>query len=152
MRGVARRLASLERTQRVDERRLRDVLGVRVVAEHRVRVAIHVADVTTIEVVERGVIARLLDSVAAMDPLTMAETSGPCIPLTDSLQTSAQVPRPERIFRVMERRQRHRARRRRLLLVAVVGLLVVPAAHAAEPTATPILALRCHTALDRDGR
>ena len=53
-------LAALECAERVHERRLRDVLCVGVVAEHGVRVAIDVADVPAVEVVERGVGARAL--------------------------------------------------------------------------------------------
>jgi hypothetical protein len=64
----------------------------------------------------------------------MAETTGPCIPFTDSLQLNAQVSPPVRIFRVMDATTAS-CTARRLLLVAVVGLLAVPAAHAAEPTA-----------------
>ncbi len=51
-RRVARRLAPLERPERVHERRLGDVLRVRVVAEDGVRVAVDLADVVAIEVVE----------------------------------------------------------------------------------------------------
>ena len=51
--GVPRILAALERAQRVHEGRLGDVLRIRVVAEHRVRVAVHLADVVAIEVVQR---------------------------------------------------------------------------------------------------
>ncbi len=57
-RCVARSLAALERAQRVHEGRLRDVLRVGVVAENRVRVAIDLADVVPVEVVERRPRAR----------------------------------------------------------------------------------------------
>ena len=56
------------------------------------------------------------------------------IPLTDSLQASAQVSRPARIF-VSEGQERMT---RTLSLTTILCLLlVVPAAHAAEPSATP---------------
>ena len=55
---LAWRLASLERSQRVHEGRLRDVLGVRVVAQDGVRVAVDVSDVLPVEVVQRGHCAR----------------------------------------------------------------------------------------------
>ena len=55
---LAWRLAALERSQRVHEGRLRDVLGVRVVAQDGVRVAVDVSDVLPVEVVQRGHCAR----------------------------------------------------------------------------------------------
>ena len=53
--------ALLERAVRVEERRLRDVFCVRVVAEHRERVAIDLGDVRAVEVVDlaRGEMAGL---------------------------------------------------------------------------------------------
>jgi hypothetical protein len=56
-------------------------------------------------------------------------------------------------IRVMETLTPRKAwKARRLPFVVVRSILVVPAAHAAEPSVTPILAFRCHKALDRDGQ
>ena len=52
VRGLARADALLERAVRVQERRLRDVLGIGVVSEHRVRVAVDLAAVRAVEVVD----------------------------------------------------------------------------------------------------
>ena len=59
-RRVPRVLPALERPQGVHEGRLRDVLGVGVVAEDRVGVAVDVADVSAVQVVQRGLGARAL--------------------------------------------------------------------------------------------
>ena len=91
-------LASLECPEGVDERRLRDVLGVGVIAQDRVRVAVHVADVLAVELVENRVCARACLSGGHASGLRMEKICDPCIPLTKSLQTSAQVSRPVRIF------------------------------------------------------
>jgi hypothetical protein len=64
----------------------------------------------------------------------MAETTWACIPFTDSLHLKTQVSAPVRIFQVMDATTAS-GTAWRLLLVAVVGLLALPAAHAAEPTA-----------------
>jgi hypothetical protein len=55
----ARILAALERAVRVEERRLRDVLGVGAVPEHPVRVAVHVRGMAPVHPVEGLVQARL---------------------------------------------------------------------------------------------
>ena len=52
VRGLPRPLAALERAEGVDKRCLGDVLCVGVVAENGVRVAIHLADVVPVEIVE----------------------------------------------------------------------------------------------------
>lgn len=67
----------------------------------------------------------------------MAETRRCGIPFTESLQVKPQVPRPVRIFRVMDTSTTRRKARRLSFVVVVVASLVVPAAHAAEPSVTP---------------
>ena len=59
VRRLSRAHALLERAIGVQERRLRDVLGVGVVAEHRVRVAVDLRAVAPVEVVDlaRGEVA-----------------------------------------------------------------------------------------------
>ena len=91
-------LAPLERAQRVHERRLRDVLGVGVIAQDRVRVAVHVADVLAVKLVENGVRARACLSGGHASGLTMEKIRDACIPFTKSLQRNAQVSRPICIF------------------------------------------------------
>ena len=61
------------------------------------------------------------------------DSRGAGIPLTESLQVTAQVFRPPRIF-VSEGPENMT---RTLPLLTLACLLVVPAAHAAEPSATP---------------
>jgi hypothetical protein len=55
---LARLLAPLEGAVGVEERRLGDVLGVRGVAEHRERVAVHVLDVAPVKALEGAVSCR----------------------------------------------------------------------------------------------
>ena len=54
--GLPRPLASLERAISVQERRLRDVLGVRRIAEHRQRVAEDIARVTPVQALEGAIV------------------------------------------------------------------------------------------------
>ena len=60
----------------------------------------------------------------------MVNTPAPCIPLTKSLQTNAQVSRPRGIYRVKAHEMP-----KTLPLIAVLSLAVVLPAHAAEPAA-----------------
>ena len=64
----------------------------------------------------------------------MVNSGDLCIPLTESLQPSAQVFGPPRIF-IGEGQRTHVTKT--LSLIALLSLLVVPAAHAVEPSATP---------------
>src|SRR4029453_18546219 len=70
--------------------------------------------------------------------LTMADSHAGCIPHTDSLQVSAQVSGRLRIF------SRTGIDMRKTLPHPLLGILVVPAAHAADPTSPPANAVqRC---------
>ena len=96
VRRLARPLASLQRAQRVDERRLRDVLGVGPVSEDGVDVAVDLRRVGAVELIQvavrPGSLSRSWPSVvdARKSALSRARTK--------SLHLNAQVESPARIY------------------------------------------------------